>query len=360
MLRPKIGLDWDDVIAPFNSIAIDMANKKYDLDLSLDEIDSWENNGRASVIKEFYKAEDLYRLQSEKISPENIKAVRELEEFADVYINTAPFPEFMTERAMQIMNIFPELGPQRIILGEAKNLVSFDITLDDNFYHVLNSQAQYPVLMRKPWNKNMTGLISVNNLSEFVTFVKHVLNRGNELDKRIPKVVALVGPSGSRKSDILNVLSECTRCSKVHGYSTKKCDKYTYLSPEGFKKSSFFEHTFYAGYEYGTRYEDIDSVLKSGNNAVMALDICGAMGMKNHFPTLIVYVKRKKTDIIKSIVSDNNISDDEKTLRLLSIETERKNESICDITVTSDLVEDFHTHCAEQIYDILKQSEVDG
>ena len=28
MIRPKIGLDWDDVTAPFNSIAIDMANKK--------------------------------------------------------------------------------------------------------------------------------------------------------------------------------------------------------------------------------------------------------------------------------------------------------------------------------------------
>ena len=29
MLRPKIGLDWDDVTAPFNSIAIRMANEKY-------------------------------------------------------------------------------------------------------------------------------------------------------------------------------------------------------------------------------------------------------------------------------------------------------------------------------------------
>ena len=29
MLRPKIGLDWDDVTAPFNSLAIEMANEKY-------------------------------------------------------------------------------------------------------------------------------------------------------------------------------------------------------------------------------------------------------------------------------------------------------------------------------------------
>ena len=29
MLRPSIGIDWDDVTAPFNSIAIRMANEKY-------------------------------------------------------------------------------------------------------------------------------------------------------------------------------------------------------------------------------------------------------------------------------------------------------------------------------------------
>ena len=47
MLRPKIGLDWDDVTAPFNSIAIAMANEKYHIDppLRLEEIDKI---GRAS------------------------------------------------------------------------------------------------------------------------------------------------------------------------------------------------------------------------------------------------------------------------------------------------------------------------
>ena len=62
MIRPKIGLDWDDVTAPFNSIAIEMANEKYQMDppLTLEEIDSWENEGRASVIKEFYGTNELY------------------------------------------------------------------------------------------------------------------------------------------------------------------------------------------------------------------------------------------------------------------------------------------------------------
>ena len=56
MLRPKIGLDWDDVLAPFNDIAVAMANEKYNIDppLTLEEVTSWNNTGRAAVIKEFY------------------------------------------------------------------------------------------------------------------------------------------------------------------------------------------------------------------------------------------------------------------------------------------------------------------
>ena len=44
MIRPKIGLDWDDVTAPFNSIAIEMANEKYNMDppLRLEDITSPE------------------------------------------------------------------------------------------------------------------------------------------------------------------------------------------------------------------------------------------------------------------------------------------------------------------------------
>ena len=50
MLRPSIGIDWDDVTAPFNSIAIRMANEKYhpEKPYRLEEITSWANEGRTS------------------------------------------------------------------------------------------------------------------------------------------------------------------------------------------------------------------------------------------------------------------------------------------------------------------------
>ena len=85
MIRPKIGLDWDDVTAPFNSIAIDMANKKYNITppLTLDDIDSWENTGRASVIKEFYRDNTLYERQ--KPTEETKRMIRKLMDIGEVY-----------------------------------------------------------------------------------------------------------------------------------------------------------------------------------------------------------------------------------------------------------------------------------
>ena len=150
MLRPSIGIDWDDVTAPFNSIAIRMANEKYHPEepYRLEEITSWANEGRTSVIKEFYNDPELYRRQIP--TEETKRGIRRLMQIADVFFITAVSPHFMGVRAEQIMTQFPELPPENIILGSAKDRVHFDIVLDDAIHNILESKAEYPVLMRKP------------------------------------------------------------------------------------------------------------------------------------------------------------------------------------------------------------------
>ena len=334
MLRPKIGLDWDDVTAPFNSIAIAMANEKYQYEqpLALEEVTSWENTGRTSVIKEFYQTEELYKKQV--VSENTKKCIRELMEIADVYFITAVYPQFMGIRAAQILEAFPELPPENIILGNAKNLVQFDIILDDAIHNVLESPATYPVLMRKPWNWKMTGLLSVNNMSEFVLLVEQIINaamhRTHEI--KIPAVLALVGPSGSGKSRIAQALrqNELFECPLT--YCTKPSNKHKYLSEEEFAQQNFFEKTRYAGIQYGTKKEDIQAVLDKGHFAVMPLDMCGAIAMKRHFPTAIIYINKDKECLIRDIIEED-YTIEEKTLRLLSIDAEKRNRAICDYVV---------------------------
>lgn len=336
MLRPKIGLDWDDVTVPFNSIAIKMANDKYQIKppLTLEDIDSWENTGRAGVIKEFYKDNELYCRQ--QVPDRNKEVVRMLMEIADVYFITAVYPEFMGIRARQIMDAFPELPAERIILGAAKSLVQFDIVLDDAIHNVLDTPATYPVLLRKPWNRKMTGLLSVNTLDEFYVLVKQIMESSTKKpDKlRTPMVLALVGASGSGKTKIVEDLCKDDRFSHVMTYCTKPSPKHRYVSEQQFDACDFFEKTIYAGVRYGTRQEDIAEALSSNKFVVMPLDMCGAIAMKRKFPTSIIYIDNDKETLIKSII-DGNESTEEKALRILGIDAERRNRSICDYVVSN-------------------------
>ena len=334
MLRPKIGLDWDDVTAPFNSLAIAMANEKYkyEIPLTIEEITTWENTGRTSVIKEFYQTEELYKKQ---VVPEKTKkCIRKLMEMADVYFITAVYPQFMGIRAAQILEAFPELPPENIILGNAKNLVHFDIILDDAIHNVLESPAAYPVLMRKPWNWKMTGLLSVNNMSEFVHLVKQIINASmhRTYEIKVPSVLALVGPSGSGKSRVAKELRQDERFESPLTYCTKPSNKHNYLTEEEFASQNFFEKTRYAGIQYGTKKEDIRAVLDRGNFAVMPLDMCGAIAMKRHFPTAIIYLNKDKEHLIRDIIEEDYTTE-EKTLRLLSIDAEKRNRAICDYVI---------------------------
>lgn len=334
MLRPKIGLDWDDVTAPFNSIAIAMANETYSFDppLSLEEIDSWANEGRAGVIKEFYQREELY--QRQKVSEKNKKAVAKLREMADVYFITAAYPQFMGIRARQILDEFPDFPPENIILGNAKNLVQFDIVLDDAIHNVLDSPATYPVLMRKPWNWKMTGLLSVNNLTEFVPLVKQIIHASQSKPGKVdkPSVLALVGPSGSGKTRIAGELCENADFVSPKTYCTKRSAKHRYLTEEEFEQQHFFERTMYAGVKYGTKKEDIQSCLDENKYVVMPLDMCGAIAMKRHFPTAIVFISKDKETLIRDILEEEYTLE-ERTLRILSIDAEKRNREICDIVI---------------------------
>lgn len=339
MIKPKIALDWDDVTAPFNSIAVQMANEKYSYlpgyPFTLEDVISWGSYRKdAEVISEFYTDPELYRRQTSQISEEVKKNIRKLMEYADVYFMTAPYIPFMGMRAQQIKETFPELPDNRIILGAAKHLVHFDIILDDNICNVLESPAEFAVLMRKPWNSSMTGLLSVNNLDEFVSLVEHLLQiKKPEQDLESARVIALVGPSGSGKNDIAKGLSSLTKLyAHPISYSTKRDGAHAWMSEEEFKKQNFFEHTMYAGNHYGTRKEDISAVLDSGRHAVIPLDMCGAIAMKRVFPTTIIYIRRGKVSLISDIVS-SSLTAEEKTLRILSLEAERKNSAICDFIV---------------------------
>ena len=121
-------------------------------------------------------------------------------------------------------------------------------------------------------------------------------------------------------------------------YHKKVSDSiHTTITEEEFIRDSaeFVETTRYAGYAYGTKWKDITSLMNGDKYVVMPMDLSGAIAMKRHYPTVIIFCKCKREQMIESIL-EKDMDNHEKMLRLVSLENELKNAALCDYVVHTD------------------------
>lgn len=347
--RLSAALDIDDLLMECVPYAIRLANEKYNFDppLSIYEVDRWGKLGtRADVIFEFFHDPEFFRTQP--VIAGARKFVKKLSEMCEVFVCTSIYPEFMSIRAQRIMEEFPEIPPDHIYMGSRKDKIDVDILFDDGMHNVFRSNAAYPILMRRPWNKDATGMLAVNTYDEFLKLVEVIADSYNPSRKVRSKykngIVVLVGPSGSEKSGVAQeILKASDDFEKLVSYTTDQSveihgdDWYHYISVDEFRARStdadMFESTVYAGNYYGSCKSDVEKILAKGKHVLTVMDICGAMALKTHFSKVItVFIKRDKRTLIENLLA-KPMDTEEKVRRLLSMESEQKNAEICDYVV---------------------------
>ena len=350
--RLSTALDIDDLLMECTSYAVKLANEKYNFDppLTIYEQKSWgKQDSRIDVIFEFFNDPDFYRNQP--VIKGAKEFVRKLSQMTEVFISTAIPPEFMGIRAQRIMEEFPEIPADHIYMGSRKDKIHVDILFDDGMHNILNSTATYPILMRRPWNQEATGMLAVNTYDEFLKLVEVIADsysiRPNISKLTEPSIIVLVGPSGSGKSKIATrVLSKTDRFEKLMSYTTndptavEKNEWYNYVDMDTFhdmcESGEMFQSTMYAGHGYGSRKTDVEQILSQGKHVLTTMDICGAMSLKTNFKNVItIYIKRDKKALMSSILRKNSSVED-KVNRLIAIETEKQNAEICDYVVSFD------------------------
>lgn len=346
--RLRIGLDVDDVLYQCNSYALDLLREKYGDDPALDvnNIRSWGLQGNISDERiKFFSSPEFVRNQP--LFKGAQRFVRELSAFSEVFFVTSVPPECMTARAKRLMEDFPEVPSGNILIGTRKDVVNLDILLDDAAHNISSSQASYPVLMRRPWNSSLSGLLSVNSYSDFVHMAKII---GKSFLEKAPNlrnggVLCLVGPSGTGKNEIASRLAADPRFKKPITTTTKpdtgKDHSYRYVSQEQFLKEKdegrFFETTVYSNYYFGTSESEIDKIVKKGQIAVIPIDICGAMTLKNRYRSRaeLVFTSRPKEKILLNLLH-RDTTDEDKVSRMMSLDFEFRNVEFCDFTVRVD------------------------
>ena len=347
--RLSTALDIDDVLMECVPYAIRLANEKYKFDppLTIYEVDRWGKLGtRADVIFEFFHDPEFFR--SQPVIKGARQMVKKLSKMAEIFVSTSIYPQFMSIRAQRIMEEFPEIPQDHIYMGSRKDKIDVDILFDDGMHNVTASNATYPILMRRPWNQDATGMLAVNTYDEFLKLVEVIaegysLNPGSH-DPAAPGIVVLVGPSGSGKTEVAKQLMKKSRkFEKLISYTTDATvglqggEWYHYISVDAFRQmcesGEMFESTMYAGHHYGSCKQDVERILEKGKHVQTVMDICGAMSLKTHFPNVTtVYIQRNKRDLLENLLS-KSLSMDEKVRRILALEAEEKNAEICDFTV---------------------------
>ena len=359
-------LDVDDILMECTSYAIRLANEKYQFDppLSIYEKNSWGKIGaRIDSIYPYFSDAEFYRTQPVYEGAKEF--VRKLSQMTEVFICTAIPPEFMGIRAQRILEEFPEIPADHIYMGARKDNIHTDILFDDAMHNILNSGAKYPVLMRRPWNQEATGMLAVNYYDEFLKIVEIIAEsysaRHSSSDAGTSDIVVLVGPSGSGKSKIATrFLAQNGDFEKLISYTTKDPTAieenkwYNYVSLDDFRSmcdsGEIVQSTMYAGHGYGSKKNDVERILNQGRRVLTTMDICGAMSLKTHFKNVTtIYIKRDKKALMTNILRKNSSVED-KVNRLVAIEYEDKNAALCDYVINFDSYDE----AVGQLHEILK------
>ncbi|MBO4422471.1 MAG: hypothetical protein J5879_03460 [Clostridia bacterium] len=369
--RLRIGLDVDDILYECNAYALKLLRDKYGDDPALDinNITSWGLQGSIADERiayfsspEFVAAQPLY--------PGAQRFVRELCKTADVFFVTAVPAACMSARAQRLAGDFPEVPAGNILIGTRKDIVNLDILLDDGVHNISSSQASYPVLMRRPWNVDLSGLLSVNSYDDFIHLAKMIGNSfvGKTPDLHDGGVLCLVGPSGTGKTEIAEYLTKDSRFLKPLTATTRPRTEdepenaYRFISKEQFLREReagvFIETTVYGKYFFGTSDKQISPIVDAGKIAVIPIDICGAITLKNIYKrrAVLVFTERNKRDIYLNIIN-RRIPDEDKVRRMMSLDFEFRNIELCDFSVNFDLGTE---KCAEKIYEQLQLKREDN
>lgn len=356
MKQLKIGVDVDDVLLSCVPYALERENKKHSPKdaVKIEEITAWGVMGKRSdcIFNQFNKA-DFF--QTQPTLPGAEEFLLNLMSFGEVFIITAVEPEYMGYRINRLLELFPFFPKENIIMGKNKSLFHIDILIDDGAHNICDSIAEYPILLRKPWNRHMTGLLSCNCYEECIQYIKTITKPKENpyLDKS--SILCLIGPSGSHKNDLAIGLKEKYEYSILKRYTTNpekqngNQDLYEVVDKKTFYKKATFEKTCYGKWDYGIDSSQVlDTLTNSKGPLVAVVDICGAISLRSKLPfmnVVFVYCKEKKEHIYASILT-KSCSEEEKINRLLAYDSEKRNELLCDVSVitteVSEAVDEIH------------------
>lgn len=339
-------IDADDVLYITNQTALNVINAEHNTNFTVQDIKKWGKTG--TLVDErlkLYASPDFMR--NLPIYPGATDFIEKLQQIGEVFITTSVEPQCISARAESLGVNFPTVPHSHYLFVTRKDVVEGDVLLDDGAHNISASKVKYPVLFRRPWNRHLTGAMAVNNYDDFLHFAWQLGERPKPIDLNCGGCICLVGPSCSNKGRIADELCSEEKFVRPLTFTTRPQrsldNGYKYVSEKEFieldNRGLFIEKTVYGEAMYGTPIKDIDDIVASGNIAVLPIDICGAISLRNRYgidKCLLVFCEREKEAILYDLLSEDEIDIATKVNLISSIDREIQNIGLCNISINAE------------------------
>jgi 5'(3')-deoxyribonucleotidase len=176
----QIILDCDDVLTLTSQKVIDLVNRDYGTNYTIENATSWgfkniqKDLPQANILGYFYQKGFFGSV--ERIPEAKRYVLKLLDEGHDLLIATDVPKEGCFDRAAWLEEFFPEIVGN-LIICRRKDVLKADIMFDDGIHNIRSSICDYPILFEKPWNRScpdFDSFVHVTGWEEFYALVKDV------------------------------------------------------------------------------------------------------------------------------------------------------------------------------------------
>lgn len=176
MPTKRIFIDIDCTINNYAELWCDKLNEKFKKNIRYEDITRYDIDAVfqisvkavSSVIDEQFYNE----LKVLSLVHKNLKKL--IDDGYEVYFVTSTPPSEVQMKANWIKQNFPYISPKNIIYAEDKSVFAGDFFIDDNTYHIVNSECKHKLMFAQPWNEYCTLPINTTRVYDWDQIYKEI------------------------------------------------------------------------------------------------------------------------------------------------------------------------------------------
>lgn len=176
MSTKRIFIDIDCTVNNYAELWCDKLNEKFKKNVKYEDITRYNID---SVFQISVKAvlsvidEQFYNeLKVLSLVHKNLKKL--IDDGYKVYFVTSTPPNEVQMKANWIKENFPYISPKNIIYAEDKSVFAGDFFIDDNTYHIVNSECKHKLMFAQPWNEYCSLPINTTRVYDWDQIYKEI------------------------------------------------------------------------------------------------------------------------------------------------------------------------------------------